>query len=307
MTWMSVLPGALSVLPWSRVITEFATFLGYFGIFGALGFRAVVVRVPAPGNEALSGLALIGAPARRRAAGIGCAAVLLLIPGLSGGKEANIVAISLAAVVLVAFTLAARGVRGAWVGAGVTALAFAFQSITKGKWLALVNPLHMVAASLWLGTLFVFVAAGLSVMLSGALPREQRGPLVARMVARFSVLALCASAVLFSTGLVTAWVHLKFLAALWTTAYGQTLLVKLGVVAVVASVGAYNWRRLTPRLGGESAAFALRRSSSVELGVALLVLVVTAVLVTVPSPKPPQAPALPEGPAGRPTAALPQR
>ena len=60
---------------------------------------------------------------------------------------------------------------------------------------------------------------------------------------------------------------------------------KLALVAVVFVLGAWNWRRQRPALGGESAAIAIRRSSAKELAVAALVLAVTAILVSLPSPR----------------------
>ena len=44
-------------------------------------------------------------------------------------------------------------------------------------------------------------------------------------------------------GVITAWRHLKYLSALWTTPYGYALLLKLALVAAVFSLGAWNWRR----------------------------------------------------------------
>jgi copper transport protein len=107
------------------------------------------------------------------------------------------------------------------------------------------------------------------------------------MVARFSPLALVSSGLLALTGLITAWRHLHVLSNLWSTPYGLTLIVKLCLVLCVVGLGAWNWRRMTPRLGEESAAHALRRSASAEIGVAAVVLVVTAILVSLPAPRAP--------------------
>jgi len=104
-------------------------------------------------------------------------------------------------------------------------------------------------------------------------------------VARFSNLALAAGALLGVTGVITAWRHLKSWSALWTTSYGYAFDVKMCFVAVVAALGAWNWRRMRPRLGTEEAAGALRRSATAELVFAGIVLVITAVLVSLPSPK----------------------
>ena len=44
-------------------------------------------------------------------------------------------------------------------------------------------------------------------------------------------------------GVITAWRHLKYLSALWTTPSGYALLLKLALVAAMFSLGAWNWRR----------------------------------------------------------------
>jgi copper transport protein len=88
---------------------------------------------------------------------------------------------------------------------------------------------------------------------------------------------------------ITAWRHLKTLSALWTTPYGITLIVKLCLVACVLALGAFNFRRQRPLLGTDAGAHSLRGSATAELAVATLVLVVTSLLVCMPSPKPPGA------------------
>ena len=69
------------------------------------------------------------------------------------------------------------------------------------------------------------------------------------------------------------------------TPYGVTLMIKLGVVAAVAALGAWNWKRVKPRLGAEGGAMILKRSTArAEVLAATVVLVITAVLVSLPSP-----------------------
>src|SRR5690606_3534627 len=85
--------------------------------------------------------------------------------------------------------------------------------------------------------------------------------------------------------------------ALTSTGYGASLLVKVGLVAMVAALGGYNQRRLVPAIAGEQPEGARRRLARivrVELAILLAVLAVTAVLVT-RSPVP-SAVAAPSGP-----------
>jgi putative copper export protein len=108
---------------------------------------------------------------------------------------------------------------------------------------------------------------------------------VAEMVRRFSVVGLGSAALLGITGLITGSTHLNPLAALWTTPYGYALIAKLCVVMVVLVLGAWNWRRVGPALGSDGGARTIRRTASIELTFASLVLFVTAILVNLPSPK----------------------
>jgi putative copper export protein len=112
-----------------------------------------------------------------------------------------------------------------------------------------------------------------------------RAELVGELVNSFSPLALAAASIVAITGFTTAWLHLKRLSSLWTTGYGVTLVVKLIFVAIVAMLGAWNWRRVRPSLGGSGSEETIRRSATMDLTVGAIVLIVTSVLVTLPSPK----------------------
>jgi len=275
----------------SEAARQFVQFLAWFAIFGPLGFRYVVMRgaggSPLEPERELAAVDEVEASALRRAAVIGFGGAALLVADLLPLTTRNTVSLTCAGVLLLAYGLAR--VRGfAWHIVLLAGLVLVFQSIVRLRWATLVNPIHMTAAALWIGTLFVLVAAGLPAVLRAPLG-ERRGPLVADLIARFSPLALVASGLLVATGLVTAWRHLGSVHALWTSSYGITLLIKLVFVAIVIAAGAWNWRRMSPRLGTEEAAHDIRRSATVEVSVALLVLVITAVLVGLPAPAEQQA------------------
>jgi putative copper export protein len=292
----------------SGLLLEYAGFLGYFGVFGPLGFRWLVVpRTSARQTElAMSDGSLDAAlgAAEIGAARIGIFGALFMLLNLVlgvAGRAANkgtsfvatfnaggtryIVPLVFSLLFLVLFAIAMKRVRAAWILAGLAGIAFAFQNITSGKWASLVNPIHEVAASLWIGTLFVVVVAGLSAILRSALSSDRRGALVADLISDFSPVAIGASSLLVITGITTAWRHLKFVAALWTTSYGYALDIKLFFVLIVLLLGAWNWRRMRPRLGAESAAHEIRRSAKFELFFAGVVLLITGVLVSLPSPR----------------------
>lgn len=292
----------------SGLLLEYAGFLGYFGVFGPLGFRWLVIpRTSARQAElARSDGALdatLGA-AETGAARIGIFGALFMLLNLvlaiaaraadkgtsfgatfTAGGGRYIVPLVFALLFVVFFAIAMKRVAAAWILAGLTGIAYAFQDITSGKWTSLVNPIHEVAASLWIGTLFVLVIAGLSAILRSPLASDRRGALVADLVGDFSPVAIGASLLLVITGVTTAWRHLKFVAALWTTSYGITLDIKLVFVLTVVALGAWNWRRMRPQLGAEAAAHEIRKSAKFELFFASVVLVITGVLVSLPSPR----------------------
>jgi putative copper export protein len=59
--------------------------------------------------------------------------------------------------------------------------------------------------------------------------------------------------------------------------------VKLAILGIVALTGLYNWRFVRPRLGTDEATSKLQRSAGMEVAVAVLILLVTAVLVASPT------------------------
>lgn len=297
-----------SAVKWAKAGSKFIGFLAGFGVFGALGFRLVRLRLQdwLRAMEASTG-GLIGPAFQRvdrRASVIGVMGAVLFLVEFAAIVGRNLTAthgdlfaalrlaepedfaqLILAPGLVIAFFLAAKGQRGGWTAALVLGGIFAVRHLVTGRLRALVNPLHAASVALWLGTLFVIVVAALPVILQEPVPRAARGPLVAGLVARFSPLALFSACFVGLSGLVTSWLHLKYFAALWTTSYGHWLIIKLVFVIGIAAMGALNWRRVLPRLGTEAAAGTLQRASRWELVFTLIVLVVTALLVSVPSPK----------------------
>ena len=129
------------------------------------------------------------------------------------------------------------------------------------------------------------MAAGLSALFRHEPAYTRRGAIAADMVNGFSPLALAMGGVLVTFGLITAWRHLHRLSNLWSTPYGYAVIVKLVFVAMVFALGGWNWRRQRPTLGGEAAAVSIRRSAIAELSVAGIVLVITAIVVSLPVPR----------------------
>jgi copper transport protein len=101
---------------------------------------------------------------------------------------------------------------------------------------------------------------------------------LASLVNSFSPIALASAALVVASGVTATWVHLETLSALWQTAYGQVLLLKVFLVVIALTIGAYNFRRVQPQLANEAGSIRLRRSAGIELGVGFLILVVTGFL-----------------------------
>jgi putative copper export protein len=190
-----------------------------------------------------------------------------------------------AAIAAGAFVWARHSTRG-WFAAAVAATVLAITPALGGHAAAslrfttlavLADSLHIVGAAGWLGSLLVLVTVGIPIVTRDE--REERWQVIASLVNAFSPAALSFAAMVALTGLVAAWLRVGTFAALWSSSYGQTLLVKLAVLLPLAGTGAYNWRRIRPALGTEGATGTLRRTATIELVVALVVICITSVLV----------------------------
>lgn len=281
-----------------KAVTELVQFVGYFFAIGAIGFRfGVVRRTRGMSNEAKEILRA------DKAAMFGVVGVLLIGLALVGAPYINAIThdktfaeslpknlsafefkLAMLALALVGFALVRVASSVGWTLAAIGVLFAVLQPIYTGKLAGKVNAVHVLAASTWLGTLLVLTIIGIRGLIRSA-TAGQRSELVCDLVNSFSPLALTASTIVGITGLTTAWLHLKRLSSLWTTSYGMTLVVKLILVAIVVALGAWNWRRVRPSLGDEGSELTIRRSATMELTFAALVLIVTSVLVTLPSPK----------------------
>ena len=282
-----------------KAVTELVQFVGYFLAIGAVGFRfGVVRRTRGISDEAREILRA------DKAAMFGVVGVLLIGLALVAGPYINAIThektfaeslpknlsafefkLAMLAFALVGFALVRVASSVGWILAAIGLLFAVLQPIYTGKLSGKVNAVHVLAASTWLGTLMVLTVVGIRGVTRSATAGQQRAELVSDLVNSFSPLALTAATIVGITGLTTAWLHLKRLSSLWTTSYGMTLVVKLILVAIVVALGAWNWRRVRPSLGDEGSEQTIRRSATMELTFAALVLIATSVLVTLPSPK----------------------
>jgi putative copper export protein len=142
--------------------------------------------------------------------------------------------------------------------------------------------LHVLAGATWLGSLAVVTIVALGAARGRS--EEIREAAVARLVGAFSPVALVGVITVVLMGILLSVSYVGSWAALWQTPYGRTLLVKIALFSGTGAVGAYNWRRVLPRLGTAGAAARLHRSARVELLIGALLLVTTAILVALAAP-----------------------
>jgi copper transport protein len=156
--------------------------------------------------------------------------------------------------------------------------------------LAPLDVMHVVAMSSWIGGLVVLLAAVPAATRTLEPPR--RSLLLGGVLSRFSTLALSSVAVLVATGTAQAIVHLRSFDDLLHTAFGRAVLVKIGLLAALIVLGTVNRQLSLPRLRAlahEGAApghagHLLRRTLRAEVTLVVVVLGVTAALVSYPPP-----------------------
>lgn len=227
-----------------------------------LGLIAIPVSLALQGLDALnaSWSALAGAQvwltALRTTYSITLALALLALlaarGALAGASSGRIRLGAIAAVVLLGAAFAASG----------------HASVAPPQWLA--RPavwLHVVAVTAWLGAL---------IPLLGLV--RNNGVQLLPALTRFSYHIRWMVAVLLASGLLLAVLQLDHVAALWRTAYGQILLCKLVLVAILFLLAAWNRYRLTAAVlaGKKAARRALGRIITAEIVLALCVLGVVA-------------------------------
>lgn len=133
---------------------------------------------------------------------------------------------------------------------------------------------HVLAASLWVGGLVVLATC------VWRLAPELRG----RAFLRFSRVAVGLVAVVVLAGTYLSVVRLPEPSDLWETGYGQTLLVKVGIVLIALAWGGFHHAVVRPRLERGDIPRGVGRSLLGESTVAVAVLLVAALLVNASPP-----------------------
>lgn len=168
------------------------------------------------------------------------------------------------------------GLSAGLIGALLIAVSYTFvgHSLGDPRWLlASLLTLHLLAAAFWIGALMPLRHA----------VGQADG---ARLLHRFGNIASFTVALLVVVGLIFAWLMTGSFSNLLSTAYGWTLLAKLGVVAGLMALAALNKWRFVPALasGAPAAVPHLRRSIQIEVIAVLLILLATATLTSITTP-----------------------
>ena len=140
---------------------------------------------------------------------------------------------------------------------------------------------HVISAGLWIGMLSVIFVTVLPV----ALRDTARVPLLRATIMAFSGVALVSAGMMVLTGFLQELIYVGSPLNLPYSLYGRTLMMKIGVVLVLLGIGAYNWRVLRLQIHSVAGALRLRNTIRLELLLAAVVLIITAVLVVTVPPK----------------------
>lgn len=125
------------------------------------------------------------------------------------------------------------------------------------------DALHLLAAGAWLGGL-----PPLAMLLATAWRQKEPrwATVTAIAVQRFSLLGVISVGTLLASGIANSWYEVGTLNNLFVTSYGQLVLIKIGLFAVMVGLASINRFYLTPRLATASTVRWLYRTSLAETG-----------------------------------------
>jgi putative copper export protein len=248
--------------------------------------RAAVVGVSASMLTIMAGFSRMFFEARmiRAMPGMDATTMQSVLMGTAWGAAMRIQIIA-AFLAMIAFAIAIKRIRGAWLIASLAGAILAATPALSGHAAAATHLsgvliatdfIHVVGASSWLGNLACVMFIGVPILFRAG--GEDRWQSIAALVNTFSAVALASAVIVVLSGIIATWIHLEHFSSLWLTTYGKVLLLKLALVMVTILTGAYNFRRVQPALVHEEGTTRLRRSTALELSTAALIVLVTGFL-----------------------------
>jgi copper transport protein len=186
-------------------------------------------------------------------------------------REARLTGPAWSAVVMSALLLSVLG--------GIAAQGHA--NVSDQSWFQIGAQLvHIVAVAVWIVGLLMIA------LVHFRLPRiapEQGSALAARVLTRYSRVALVAVGVAVLTGVIRSLAELDDPAELWNTGYGQSILIKIALLIPIGALALYNRKvieALKPVRHPNAATVRLvRRLAGAEFALSLVIVVVASVLV----------------------------
>ncbi len=154
-------------------------------------------------------------------------------------------------------------------------------SVAELSWLQVgMQLVHIIAVAVWI------VGLAMVALVHVRLPKvaeRSGGALSARVLARFSKVALAAVALAVFTGVVRSFAELSDPAQLWETSYGQSILWKIALLVPIGLLALYNRRIIVAlarvsRPNGPTLAL-VRRMAGAELALSLVIVIVASILV----------------------------
>lgn len=185
-----------------------------------------------------------------------------------------------------------------WAGVIVTTLMMLAPSLTgharaasaEYRFTVFSDWLHLVAVGFWVGGLF-HLALVMTKGVSG-LEGGKRLRVLERAIPLFTRLAVACTVVIAITGVYNSWIHVDRLSALWSTPYGEALLVKIILFVVMVALGGVGTFVIHPRAkrlieGDDGAAThnhlkldrSFYRAVGIEAALGVVVLLAAAMLV----------------------------
>jgi copper transport protein len=281
--------------PWEEVLASWLFFAGLALALGGIASERFVWRLPTASATHLHAPVLAGLAFALLAA---LMELVLLAGGRSGGgfragldpsalgrvvstRPGTLTLVVLAALACAAALVRARPLRAFALMpllAAVVVTSLRGHSGTSGHWWATsADVVHLATAALWTGALAHLV------LIVGR-RRKPLLPVLREAVRRYASAALVTTIILITSGIPVAIAEFRDVGAVWSSGYGQTLLIKAGLVglALALALGA-RLRALpaNPSLG----LGLLRRLTGLEIATLVGVLVAVAFLVNLAPPR----------------------
>ena len=269
------------------VVARWLFYIGVMGMIGVVATCLIALRDIPPFALRVLGVAWLLAAlgtagiieAQREAAAVSVSA--LLTTSIGSSALARVIALVATGVAVAGVKIGPPAlVRPGVALAGIGAVAAAWVDVAASHAGAqapvaanlIIQWIHIVAAGVWIGGLLMLLLA----------VRGQASQTKARAVRRFSTTAGFAIVVVAMTGTFRAIIEIGSVAQLFSTAFGVLVLVKVGLLIILACLGAINRFGNVPR--APEILRGLRRVGSTEIVIGAAAVVIAAALVNVAPP-----------------------